>query len=91
MENGEITGMEPGREYTREEVAEFLRNLSGKPLDRDGLYLHCLIGLNHLLSLPNVNELFDEELKTEARDLWKKIKARGLELVDPPLLFGQPE
>lgn len=78
--------------YTASELREFLDDISAKIVAASPSYLHPVIALNHLLTQPNAQALFaDEELKQQARDIWIKAKSTGLQLNDPPLLFGHPE
>lgn len=79
------------REFTKEEVKMFLSDLRERSLETNGGMLHILISLNQMLRSPNANELFTEDLKTQARELWAKLKTAGVQLSDPPLLFGYPE
>ena len=79
------------KKYTKREVSGFLTDLSEHVADSQGNYLHSLIALNELLSQPNAEKLFDSELKAKAKEIWIKLKSSGLELNDPPLLFGAPE
>lgn len=86
---GETT-IKPNNSYTRKEVAGFIAEISKKIVDSNTAFFHSMITLNTLLRLPNAEEIFDEELKEQARDLWLKLKSTGLQLTDPPLLFGVP-
>jgi hypothetical protein len=74
----------------REELAEFLAEIGSAILSTEGASMHAVAALNHLLRAPDAPELFDDELKELARDLWLKIKSAGIQLNDPPLLFGYP-
>lgn len=87
---GETT-LKPNSHYTKKEVANFIAEISKKIVDSNTAYFHSMITLNTLLRLPNAEEIFDEELKEQARDLWLKLKLTGLQLTDPPLLFGLPQ
>lgn len=75
---------------TREEVSAFLADIGRQLLDNNLPTIHTLLALNQILRLRNAEELFDEELKEQARDIWLKVKATGVHLIDPPLLFGHP-
>jgi len=75
----------------REEVAAFLGDIATKIVESDRSFIHSAIALNQILRVPNAHEIFDEDLKQQARDLWLKIKSTGLQLTDPPLIFGTPD
>lgn len=77
--------------YTREEVQAFLDDIGEKVIASNEGYIHSVVALNQLLRLPNAEELFDDDLKAQMRDLWIKLKSLGIQLNDPPLLFGLPE
>ncbi len=77
--------------YTREDVKRFVSDISKRILESNSGYLHSLITLNTLLRLPNAEDLLDVELKNQLRDLWTKLKSTGLQITDPPILFGVPE
>lgn len=78
-------------QYTREEVESFLADIANKVVESQGSYLHSVLALNHLMQSTNAHEIFDENLKQQARDLWLKIRASGFQLTNPPLLFGVPD
>ena len=76
---------------SKDDVAAFLVDIEKTVLERDGADMSSLVAINHLLNLPNAETLFDEGLKTQLKDIWIKLKASGIEVEDPPLLFGLPE
>ena len=82
---------ETTKAYTKRDVTGFLADISEQIVDSQGNYLHSFIALNEILNQPNAEKVFDEELKSKAKELWIKLKASGLEVNDPPLLFGVPE
>jgi hypothetical protein len=43
------------------------------------------------MTIDNVGELFDEDLKAQAKDIWVKLKSTGVQLSDPPFMFGAPK
>ena len=73
------------------EVKKFVADIEKMVAARAGADMASLIALNSLLCLPNAEELFDDELKSAVKDLWISLKSYGIELDDPPLLFGLPE
>lgn len=76
--------------YTRAEVQEVLDEIAKRFVASGSAYMHSMLLLNHILRLPNASEIFDDGLKDQAKDLWLKVKSTGLQLTDPPLLFGMP-
>ena len=74
--------------YTREDVKKVLALLSEKSVEPHPPYLHAMVLLDRMLRLPNAEQLFDSDLREQARDIWLKVKSMGLTIVDPPLLFG---
>ena len=77
--------------YTRDDVESFLGDIAKKLVDNESTHVHTMLALNRIFRLPNAQELFDDELKEQARDLWRKVKSTGLKLSDPPLLFDGSE
>ena len=76
------------RRYTRDEIAAFLGEIAKNLVKSNNTQLHSMIALNEIIQLPYAREVLDRDLLEQARDLWLKIKSSGLQLVDPPLLFG---
>ena len=79
------------KNYTKEELQAFLADIEEKVVESNEAYLHSIVALNELLSLPNAADLLDDELRSRVKDLWIKLKSSGVHLNDPPLLFGLPE
>ena len=78
---------ESAKTVTRDEVAAFLADINRQIVENNLPPIHTLLALNNILSQSNAHQLLDEELKTQARDIWLKIKATGVHLIDPPFLF----
>ena len=76
---------------TKKDVQDILESVSRRLMESHTSHLHSILMLNTVLRLPNASELLDEKLKAQAKDLWTKLKGTGLQLVDPPLLFGLPQ
>ncbi len=90
-ENGKEQSEASPREYSRKELEAFIAEISSKVVGSSNAYMHSLLAINHLLRASNAEELLDAELKEQLRDLWVKLKSNGLQLADPPLLFGIPD
>lgn len=50
--------------------------------------IYSLAALNYVLTLENVYDLLDDECKELAREIWVVLKRSGLNLKNPPVLFG---
>ena len=87
----ETERQEGPKKYTRAEIQAFLADIAERVVDSDPAILHSVIALNHLLRQPEAKELFDDDIREQLADLWLKIKASGLHLDNPPLLFEAPE
>jgi hypothetical protein len=75
--------------YTSEDLKEALTALAEKIVSNQSS-MHSMLLLDHLLRLPNASQLFTPDLMEQARDLWKKIESTGLQIAQPPFLFGPP-
>jgi len=73
---------------TKKELKTYLADLSDKMKNEELPHLHTLVALDHLFRLPNARKLFDEELTSQAKQLWNELKSTGIDLTDPPVLFG---
>jgi len=77
--------------YTRKELEAFIVEIAAKVVDKEPAYLHSMLAMNHILRQPNLHELLDADLKEQLKDIWLKLKTTGLQLQDPPILFGIDE
>lgn len=80
--------VEFGKISTSEDLKGFLRNVLDKMSDDQAAPVYSLAVMNHLLNLPDIYTLLDNENKELARDIWLRLKASGVQLRNPPLLFG---
>jgi hypothetical protein len=76
---------------SKDMLSEYINDIAEKTLNADESKLHSVIALNQIFSDHDKVSLLDEEMKEQLRDIWLRIKGAGIELVDPPLLFGLPE
>lgn len=76
---------------SKEMLAEYINDIAEKTLIADESKLHSVIAFNQILSDADKVALLDEEMKDQLKDIWGRIKAAGIQLVDPPLLYGLPE
>lgn len=73
--------------YTKKDVEDFLGAINAQLEAGEDSNMHVILSLNDILRQPNARELLDEELLSQARSIWKKVKALGPMLSDPPILF----
>ncbi len=77
------------RRYSKEEIERFVADIGRRVVDSNAAYMHSLLALNHILRQPNLPEVIDDELRDQMKDIWVKLmKSTGLQLVNPPILFG---
>lgn len=84
----EVFMEEKKKAMTKKELTSFLAEIETQLVDSDQNCLHSMLALNEILRQPNASKLLDKGLKTQAKDLWLKIKSTGVELEDPPILFS---
>ncbi len=93
-ENKEVTEVkaEELKLYTKKEIEAFIAEIGKKIVSDKPAYMHSMLAINQLLRQPNLPKLMDDELKEQLKDIWLKlIKSTGLQLANPPILFGYPE
>lgn len=83
-----LNGNSPEAITTKQELKEFLISLREKLNDESTATIFAMSALSYVLNLPNIYELFDQDTKECARDLWLRLKTAGMQIKDPPLLFG---
>ena len=82
---------EKQKKFTKKHIRAYLADIEEQVVGSDTAYLPSVIALNEILREPNADTLLDRDLKNQMRDLWVKLKSTGIQLSDPPLLFGLPE
>lgn len=70
------------------ELKNFLQNLLDRLSEGQVAGIYALSALNTLLSKPEMYSLFNVETKELARDIWLRIKQAGVQVRNPPALFG---
>ncbi|MBL7661701.1 hypothetical protein JNK13_03005 [bacterium] len=76
---------------TKDEIKTYLTEIETQLTGNQLPSIHALLALDGVFRLPNAHEMLDEEVKTHAKNVWNKVKAAGLHLEDPPILFGFPK
>ncbi|MBX7145593.1 MAG: hypothetical protein K1X79_14170 [Oligoflexia bacterium] len=84
----EVEGL--GEITTKEQLKTFLVEVRDRLADQSAAAVYAVTAINHMMSLPSIYSLLDNETKEIARDIWLRIKQSGMQLRNPPLLF-QPE
>lgn len=79
------------RLYTKQEIENFVAEISRQVVGSSTAYMHAMLALNHILRQSNAEEFLDHDVKEQIKDLWIKLKSMGLQLNDPPILFGAPD
>ena len=76
---------------TKEDLKTFLQSVRDKLADSSAAAIYALGAVNHILSLPQIYDLLDNENKEIARDIWLRIRQSGMQVKNPPLLFKPEE
>lgn len=82
---------EKEKKLSKEEIAAFIKDIEQKISKNSEAHLHSLIALNKIMRAPNIDTVMDKKLKDKIKVLWGKLKAAGVNLADPPLIFGLPQ
>ncbi len=92
IKEADKAGIEDGpKVYTKAEIEAFVAEIAAKVVDKQPAYLHSMLALNFILRQPNLNDLLDEDLREQLKDIWLKLKTTGMQLQEPPILFGIPD
>ncbi len=86
-ENGASEEQAFGTISTRADLKGFLLNIRDKMAEETAAPIYALSAMNHLMTLPEIYGLIDNENKEIARDIWLRLKQAGLQLRNPPLFF----
>lgn len=73
------------------DLKTFLTAVRDKMTDDVAPPIYVLSALNHVMNLPKIYELLDNDNKEIARDIWLRLKQAGVQVKNPPLLFGPQE
>lgn len=77
-----------GKISTKGDLKNFLMGIRDKMTDNVAAPVYAMSAMNHLLGMSEIYALLDNENKEIARDIWLRLKQSGLQLRNPPLLFG---
>ena len=72
------------------DLKAFLHTILDKMSEEIAAPIYAVTAMNYLMNMPEIYDLLekDNEAKELARDIWLRLKASGLQLRKPPLLFG---
>jgi len=76
---------------SKEDLKKFLGMVVAEMDGEQAPPIHVLTLMNHLLTLPNIYDCLDEENKEIARAIWLRMKQQGMQLRNPPMLFGEEQ
>lgn len=88
VKNTEVEGL--GEITSKEQLKTFLIEVRDRIADQSAAAIYAVTAINHVMSLPAIYSLLDNETKEIARDIWLRVKQSGMQLRNPPLFF-QPE
>lgn len=76
---------------TKAHLKAFLNNIRDRITDNGAAPIYAMSAMNHVMTLPVIYDLLDNENKEIARDIWLRIKQSGLQVRMPSLLFSADE
>ena len=82
---------EKEQKVSKEEILAFVKDIESRISKNSEAHLHSLLGLNKIMRASNIDTVMDKKLKERLKAVWLKLKAAGVTLVDPPLIFGLPQ
>jgi hypothetical protein len=73
---------------TADELKNFLNGIRDKMSEGSAAPIYAMTAMNYIMNEPAIYKLLTEENKEIARDIWLRLKHAGIQLKNPPLLFG---
>ena len=74
---------------SKADLEAFLLNVRDKMDDESVSAVYALAAVNYIMGLPEVYSWLSDETKEIARDIWLRLKLAGLQIRNPPMLFGE--
>jgi hypothetical protein len=71
-----------------QDLRQFLSQVRQKMGEDASPPIYTLAAMNLVLNRPDIYELLSPEAEEIARDIWIRLKNRGIQLRNPPILFG---
>lgn len=90
-EENNTSGAEPSswsQLDTKAKLNEFLTDLRDKLVGEKISAIYALTALNGVMSMPTIYDLLDAKNRTLATEIWDELKKAGVQIKDPPLLYG---
>ncbi len=72
-------------------IEEFLNEIEAKINTESDVTMHTMLAINDLLRNSKTPQSLTDATKERIKTIWNKISLTGLELNQPPLIFGTPE
>lgn len=88
---GNSESVSAGEISTSSDLKSFLHNVRDKMTEQVAAPVYALSAMNFIMNLPNIYKILDNECKELARDIWLRLRQSGLQIKNPPLLFGAEE
>ena len=79
------------QKVSSEALLEYIQDIHQKASQPDESRIHCVIAMNQILSDSDSVKALSDDGKALLKEVWLKLKGEGIQLVDPPLLFGLPQ
>jgi hypothetical protein len=89
--DGMAAEISTGQIASKEDLKQFLNSIRDKMQEQAAASIFAVSAVHHVLSLPNIYSILDNENKEIARDIWLRLKQSGMQLRNPPLLFRPDE
>lgn len=78
-----------GKITTASDLKNFLQTVLDRMKEETAPAIYVTSAMNHVLNLPEVYSLLNNENRELARDIWLRLKQAGVQLRNPPLLFEE--
>ncbi len=76
---------------TQQDLKTFLTQVRQKMIEEASPPIYTLAAINLVLNRADIYELMTPESEEIAKDIWTRLKNRGIQVRNPPLLFGTEE
>ena len=73
---------------TKTELRAFIATVRDKLINQSAPPIYAMAALNHVMSLPEIYELMDTQMKESLQEIWVKLSQAGMHIHKPALLFG---
>ena len=73
------------------DLKAFLQSVRDKMTEEVAAPIYVVSLVNYVLSTPEISQHLNDENKEIARDLWLRLKQAGMQVRNPPMLFGPAE